>query len=146
MQSARNLRPALCNGPPLGGRQASPLGLPSSVRIDIEEPTEDRKIRLMEHKCRSFPEAIVQAVFQVMLRCPQHSSKQLGTGIVRDNFTRHRTIRRTGLTAQACPAFFCCDTQACTIIGAVVLCMSDTRRGWLRIDLFGGYRGNTAVV
>src|SRR2546422_7442337 len=116
-------------------------------RSDVEETTEYRKILLMEHKRRSFPEAIVQAVFQVMLRCTQHRSKQLGTGIVRNHFTRHRTIRRTCLTAQPCPAFFCCDAQAGTIIGAVILCMPDTRRGWLRIDLLGGgYRGKTAVA
>jgi hypothetical protein len=53
----------------LYGCQAGPLGLPRSVRINVKETTEYRKIRLMEHKRRSFPEAIIEAVFQVMLCC-----------------------------------------------------------------------------
>jgi hypothetical protein len=44
------------------------LGLTCSIRINIEETTEDREIGLMENKRRSFPETVVQTMLKVVLR------------------------------------------------------------------------------
>ena len=68
-------RPAFSDGSLLRGAQTVPLGLPGSVRVDIEQAAQHGEIRLMKDECRRFPEAIVHAVLQVVLSRSQDSAQ-----------------------------------------------------------------------
>ncbi len=72
VQRARYLRPALRNRPSLGRGEACPLGLSCRIRINVQEPTEHPKIGLMKDEGGGFPKAIVQPMFQIMLRRTEH--------------------------------------------------------------------------
>jgi hypothetical protein len=66
--------------------------LPSGLWINIEQPAQDHKIRLMKHKRRRFPEVVVKPLLQIVLGSAENCAKQLGTGVVGDRFPRDGPI------------------------------------------------------
>ena len=84
MKGARGVRPTFGDGFLLHRRQTGPLRLPGCIGVNVEEPAQDREILLVEDKGGNFPEAVVQAMLQVVLSGTQDGAKQLRAGIVRD--------------------------------------------------------------
>lgn len=109
-EQPRGTRPASGNGLLLSPTQAVPLGLPGGIWVDIEQAAQHGKIRLMENEGRRFPEAVVHAVFQVVLSRTKDGAQQLCACIKGDRFARNFAVRCTGTATQPRPALFRCGS------------------------------------